>query len=191
MPEKDKKQNPSECVESRSDNSADNFPLKVPFSPQNSKKTPTNFWRKLSNWVFLRKKIFSWRNLSGQIKLQFWQSSFKVQKTSAECLEKDLKTLISNKKEDCIFKNPPRFEPFSFDNHAETFQKQYVILLLNFGKTNPSTSEKSYPIAYNLRGKKKSTWKNCSRHIKSIFDSRLKCSCQSTTKFCSISEKIS
>ena len=36
------------------------------------------------------------------------------------------------------------------------FQKKYVILLLSFTKANPSTSEKSYPIAYILPGKKKS-----------------------------------
>ena len=67
---------------------------------------------------------------------------------------KSLEDIDSTKKKDRLPKNPSRFAPSSFDTHAETFQKQYVNLLLNFRKTNPSTSEKSYPIAYNIPGKK-------------------------------------
>ena len=67
---------------------------------------------------------------------------------------KSLEDIDSTKKKDRLPKNPSRFAPSSFDTHAETFQKQYVVLHLSFTKTNPSASEKSYPIAYNLPGKK-------------------------------------
>ena len=49
-------------------------------------------------------------------------------------------------------KKPSRFVESSFDNHAETFQKKYVILL--FTKTDCSISEKSYPIAWIFPGSK-------------------------------------
>ena len=59
---------------------------------------------------------------------------------------KSLKDIDSTKQKDRLPKNPSRFAPSSFDTHAETFQKQYVILLLNFAKTNPSASEKKISI---------------------------------------------
>ena len=101
------------------------------------------FWKNYQTEHFSGDKNFSRRSVSGQKKTQFWQSAFKVQKTSAECLEKALKTLISNKKEDRLPKNPPRFASSSFDNHAETFQKQYIFLFPIFTKTDCSISEKS------------------------------------------------
>ena len=110
--------------------------------------------KKLSNWTFFQGKFFSRRKVSLQIKTQFSQSAFKVHKTSAECLEKVLKTLIQPRKKTVYLKKSSWIVPSCFDNHVETFQKQYVFLFLNFRKTNPSTSEKSYPIAYNLPGKK-------------------------------------
>ena len=58
-----------------------------------------------------------------------------------------LENIDSTKKKDRLPKKPSRFAPSSFDNHAEAFQKQYVISLLNFTKTKSSISKKSYPIA--------------------------------------------
>ena len=54
---------------------------------------------------------------------------------------------MSQPKKDRLPKKTSRFAPSSFDNHAETFQKQYVILLLNFTNTKSSTSKNSCPIA--------------------------------------------
>ena len=136
-------------VDSRSDNAPDNFPPKVRFFHKNLKNSPPPprpcppFWKNYQTEHFSGDKNFSRRSVSGQKKTQFWQSAFKVQKTSAECLEKALKTLISNKKEDRLPKNPPRFASSSFDNHAETFQKQYIFLFPIFTKTDCSISEKS------------------------------------------------
>ena len=60
---------------------------------------------------------------------------------------KSLENIDSTKKKDRLPKKTSRFAPSSFDNHAETFQKQYVISLLNFTKTKSSISKKTYPIA--------------------------------------------
>ena len=54
---------------------------------------------------------------------------------------------MSQPKKDRLPKKTSRLVESSFDNHVETFQKKYVILLLNFTKTDCSISEKSYPIA--------------------------------------------
>ena len=59
---------------------------------------------------------------------------------------KSLEDIDSTKKKDRLPKKHSSFAPSSFDNHAETFQKKYVILLLNFTKTDCSISEKRYPI---------------------------------------------
>ena len=60
---------------------------------------------------------------------------------------KSFEDIDSTKKKDRLPKKPSSFAPSSFNNHAETFQKKYVILLLNFTKTDCSISEKSYPVA--------------------------------------------
>ena len=133
------------------------FRQKSNFSTKFWKTTPhplPPFLKKTSNWTLFQKQIFSRRNLSGQTKTQFWQSAFKLQKTSAECLEKVLKTLIQPRKKTVYLKKPSRFVESSFHNHAETFQKKYVILLLNFTKTNISISGKSFSTAYKFPGKK-------------------------------------
>ena len=54
--------------------------------------------KKILELNFFPEKIFSWRNLSGQIKTKFCKSVFKVQKTSAECLEKVLMNSYNQKK---------------------------------------------------------------------------------------------
>ena len=100
---------PSGSVESRSDNSPNNFPPKIRFFHKILKKIPTpgpRFWKELSNWLFFQ-ELFSRRNLYGQIETQFWQFVFKVQKSSAECLENVLKTLIQPKKNRLPKKNHP------------------------------------------------------------------------------------
>ena len=56
-------------------------------------------------------------------------------------------------------KNLSRFVESSFDNHAETFQKKYVILLLNFTKTNGSISGKFIQLLISFQVKKL-PWKN-------------------------------
>ena len=109
-------------------------------------KTPPRlcppFWENYQTEPFSGDKKFSRRSVSGQIKTQFWQSAFKVQKTSAECLEKVLKTLIQPRKETVYLKKPSWIVPSCFDNHAEIFQEQYVFLFLIFTKTDCSISEK-------------------------------------------------
>ena len=55
---------------------------------------------------------------------------------------KSLENIDSTKKKDRLPKKPSRFAPSSFDNHTETFRKQYVILLLNSTKTKSSISKK-------------------------------------------------
>ena len=86
--------------ESRSYNSPDNFPPKVRFFHKNLKNSPLPpILKKIIKLNIFPVIKFSWRNLSGQTKTQFWQSAFKVQKTSAECLEKVLKTMIQPKKD--------------------------------------------------------------------------------------------
>ena len=67
---------------------------------------------------------------------------------------KSLKNIDSTKKKDRLPKKLSGFAPSTFDVHAETFRKQYVILLLLSTKTKSSISKKSYPIAYKLPGKK-------------------------------------
>ena len=83
-------------VETRSDNLPDNFPLKVVSSFQNSKKTQPNSEENYQTEFFYRQ--ISWRKLSGQIKWQFCQFVFKIQKTSAESLEKVLMNSFKQKK---------------------------------------------------------------------------------------------
>ena len=168
------------------------FRQKSVFSTELKKLSPPPrppFWKMLSNWTFFQENLFSWRSLSGLIKTPFWQSVFKFQKTSAECLEKVLKTLIQPKK-DRLPKQNLQICRIHFRQSCWTFPKQYVILLLTFREAKCSISENGYPIAYNFPGKK-SPWKKCFRQMKHIFDNRLKCCCQSTTKFCSSSDKIS
>ena len=72
---------------------------------------------------------------------------FQTSKNICRMSRKSLENSDSTKKKDRLPKKHSRFAPSSFDNHAETFQKQYVILLLNFTKTKSSISKKSYPIA--------------------------------------------
>ena len=72
---------------------------------------------------------------------------FQTSKNICRMSRKNLENIDSTKKKDRLPKKPSRFAPSSFDNHAETFQKQYVISLLNFTKTKSSISKKSYPIA--------------------------------------------
>ena len=72
---------------------------------------------------------------------------------------KSLKNIDSTKKKDRLPKKPSRFAPSSFDNHAETFQKKYVILLLKFTKTNGSISGKVIQLLVSFQVKK-SPWKN-------------------------------
>ena len=55
-------------------------------------------------------------------------------------------------------KNLSSFVESSFDNHAETFQKKYVILLLIFTKTNGSISGKVILLLISFQVKK-SPWK--------------------------------
>ena len=88
------------------------FRHKSKFSTKFWKTPPTEpppplppFWKKLSNWTFSQEQIFSRRSFSGQIKTQFWQSAFKAQKTSGECLEKVLKTMSQPKKDRLPKKN--------------------------------------------------------------------------------------
>ena len=102
------------------------------------------------------RNFFSWRSLYGQINTQFWHFVFNVQKTSAECLEEVKKSWRHwfNQKKTVYLKKTLQTLESSFDNHAETFQKNYVNLLLIFTKTDCSISEKIFPIAYNFSGKK-------------------------------------
>ena len=72
---------------------------------------------------------------------------FQSSKNICRMSRKSLENIDSTKEKDRLPKKPSRFAPSSFDNHAETFQKQYVISLLNFTKTKSSISKKSYPIA--------------------------------------------
>ena len=72
---------------------------------------------------------------------------FQTSKNICRMSRKSLENSDSTKKKDRLPKKPSRFAPSIFDNHAETFQKQYVILLQNFTKTKSSISKKSYPIA--------------------------------------------
>ena len=58
------------------------------------------FWKKTIKLNLFPGKKISRRSLSGQIKTQFWQSAFKVQKTPAECLEKNLEDIDSTGKKD-------------------------------------------------------------------------------------------
>ena len=139
-------------VESRSDNSPDNFPPKVQF-----------FHKILKNSTpppplppFLKKNI----KLNIVPEINFFQEKFiwaekdtilticfQTSKNICRMSRKSLENIDSTKKKDRLPKKSSRFAPSSFDNHAETFQKQYVILLLNFTKTKSSISKKSYPIA--------------------------------------------
>ena len=138
-------------VESRSDNSPDNFPPKVQFFHQNLKNsTPPPcppFWKKniklniVPEINFFQEK-FIWTDKDTILTICF-QSSKNICRMSRKSLE----NIDSTKKKDRLPKKPSRFAPSSFDNHAETFQKQYVISLLNFTKTKSSISKKSYPIA--------------------------------------------
>ena len=169
---------------------------KTVFSTKIWKNPPAHAPRSQKNYQtehFSGDKNISRRSVSGQIKTQFWQSAFKVQKTSAECLEKFLKTLIQPRKKTVYLKKPSWIVPSCFDNHAEFFQKQCFFVpnfyenrynrLLDFRK-----KVIQLPKIYQVR---KSPEKKSSRQIKRILDNRMKCCCQSTTKFCSISEKIS
>ena len=103
------------------------FSTNSPFLPSDSKKTPPPAPRSekhSSNSTFFQfqGKFFSRRSLSGQIKTQFWQSVFKVQKTSAEGLEKVLQTLIQTKK-DRLPKKTSRFVESSFSQSCWNFSK--------------------------------------------------------------------
>ena len=100
------------------------------------------FWKNYQTEHLSGDKNFSRRSVSGQIKTQFWQSAFKVQETSAGCLEKVMKTLIQPRKKTVYLKKPSWIVPSCFDNHAEAFWKQYVFLFLIFTKTDRSISEK-------------------------------------------------
>ena len=85
------------------------FRQKSVFPTKNWKSPPRPcppFWKNYQTEHFSGDEKFSRRSVSGQIKTQFWQSAFKVQKTSAECLEKVLETLIQPKKA-VYLKNPP------------------------------------------------------------------------------------
>ena len=66
---------------------------------------------------------------------------------------------MSQPKKTVYLKKPSRFVESSFDNHAETFQKKYVILLLSFRKTNGSISGKVIQLLISFQVKK-SPWKN-------------------------------
>ena len=107
---------PSGSVESRSDNPPDNFPPKLRFFHKFLKKNfppPAPFLRKNIKVIFFPGKFFSWRNLYGQIKTQFWGFVFKIQKTSAECLEEVKKSwrqdIDSTKKKTVYLKKFPGF----------------------------------------------------------------------------------
>ena len=149
---------PSGSVESRSDNSADNFRQKSVFSTNFFKKVqpPPPHSKKNYQTEQFSRNFFSWRSLYGQINTQFWHFVFNVQKTSAECLEEVKKSWRHwfNQKKTVYLKKTLQTLESSFDNHAETFEKNYVILLIIFTKTDCSISEKSYPIAYNFSCKK-------------------------------------
>ena len=140
---------PSGNVESRSDNSPDNFPPKVFVFHKFLKNSPTPlppFWKKLSNWTFFQEKKFSRRSVSEEKKTQFWQSAFKVQKTSAECLEKFLKTLIEPRKKTVYLKKPSWIVcTVLFWQSCWIFSKTVRFLFLIFTKTDKtdcSISEK-------------------------------------------------
>ena len=66
---------------------------------------------------------------------------------------KSLENIDSTKKKDRLPKKLSRFAPSIFDNHAETLRKQYVILLLNFTKTDGSISGKIFSTAHKFPGK--------------------------------------
>ena len=146
---------PYGSAESRSDNPPDNFPPKVRFFHKIWKlpPLPAPFLRKNIKVNIFPGKFFSWRNLYGLIKTQFSQSAFKVQKTSAECLEKVLKTLIQPRKNRLPKENPPEFR-IQFWQTCWGFSKMVRNFAPKCYEKKCSISETNYPIAYNFPGKK-------------------------------------
>ena len=90
---------------------------------------------------------------------QFWQSAFKFQKTSPECLEKVLKTM-SQPRKDRLPKKPSRFEKIQFWQSCWNFSKIVRNFAPKFHETNGSISGKRFSTAYKFPGKK-----NCQEKI--------------------------
>ena len=133
------------------------FSAKNPFFPQNSKKTlsstPLPGLKNVTKLNIFPGKFPSRRSLSGQTKTQFWQSVFKVQKTSAKCLEKVLKKLIQPKKDRLRWQiSPDLCEPV-LTILLKLFNNS-TIFFTNFYEDKPLHFRKSYPTAYNFPGKK-------------------------------------
>ena len=181
-------------VESLSDNPPDNFPPKLRFFHKFLKKSlprPRPLSEKKYQSEHFSRKIFFREKLIWTDKNTILTICFQSSKKSAECLEEVKKSWRHwfNQKKTVYLKKLSRFPESSFDNHAGTFQKWYVILLLNVTKkTRFPKKVIQMLITFQV---KKSPWKNCSRQIKRIFDNRLRYCCHSRTKFCSSSENFS
>ena len=110
------------------------------FSLKNSPCPP--FWKKNIKLNIVPEINFFQEKFIWEEKDTILTICFQTSKNICRMSRKSLENIDSTKKKDRSPKKPSRFAPSSFDNHAETFQKQYVILLLNFTKTKSLISKK-------------------------------------------------